>query len=104
MILSDIYHEEIDQYGHEYGPNSGQVLQAIRDIDEQINTLLDDIEKRGLENDMDIVIVSDHGMTNVDALHIINITSVINMEDVHEIIEAGTQSYIWPVKDKERQV
>lgn len=89
--------------GHFYGPNSAEVKDEIQIVDDHINKLLDILEENNQE-DVDVIIVSDHGMASLDELHKINITGVINMEDVVEITEGGSQAYIWPKAGKAETV
>ncbi|KAK7063292.1 Ectonucleotide pyrophosphatase/phosphodiesterase member 6 [Halocaridina rubra] len=58
-----VYTEHTDHTGHNYGPDSQEVLQAVRDLDDVMGILMKELEKRELD-DVNIVIVSDHGMAN----------------------------------------
>ena len=79
------YFEQPDKYGHEYGPNSVQVANAIKEVDDYIGILINGIKdiSEELYNKTDIVIVSDHGMTDVSmqSLIHINYTSHFNLSD-----------------------
>jgi predicted AlkP superfamily pyrophosphatase or phosphodiesterase len=59
------YFSTVDSAGHHYGPKSKQVAKAIADIDillgEFLSTLATDIDQ-----DINLIIVSDHGMIQVD--------------------------------------
>ncbi|WBO22232.1 alkaline phosphatase family protein [Sphingomonas abietis] len=55
-----LYFEKVDHEGHEHGPDSPEVTQAIADVDRAIGRLVDGLRARHV--DADIVIVSDHGM------------------------------------------
>jgi arylsulfatase A-like enzyme len=52
-----------DQEGHAHGPDSEEVLQALRSQDERLVDLLAGIDARGLWRDLTLLIVSDHGMS-----------------------------------------
>ncbi|XP_066968320.1 glycerophosphocholine cholinephosphodiesterase ENPP6-like [Macrobrachium rosenbergii] len=58
-----VYTEHADNTGHMYGPDSEEVAQAIRDLDDVLTVLLEELEDRELADITNIVIVSDHGMT-----------------------------------------
>ncbi|XP_071537942.1 glycerophosphocholine cholinephosphodiesterase ENPP6-like [Panulirus ornatus] len=58
-----VYTEHADNTGHNTGPNSTAIRQAVKDLDDVLMTLMDELEKRNLEDEVNIVIVSDHGMT-----------------------------------------
>ena len=89
--------------GHLYGPNSAEVLQAIVSVDDDINTMLDTLHDSGLD-DVDVIILSDHGMASIDKLHEVNLTRAINLDDIRDITEGGTQAYIWPKEGREEKV
>ena len=89
--------------GHYHGPNSKEVKAAIEEVDTHINDVLNEIEEFE-QYDVNVIVVSDHGMSSVDQMHKINITTVLNMDDIREITEGGTQAYIWPVHGREEQV
>ncbi|MFB9069215.1 ectonucleotide pyrophosphatase/phosphodiesterase [Pseudofulvimonas gallinarii] len=60
LILT--YFEEVDITGHRYGPDSTQVNEALVHTDAALARLVEGLRRRGLEDAVDIVIVSDHGM------------------------------------------
>lgn len=59
-----VYTEHTDNTGHNFGPDSEEVLQAVRDLDDVLRMLMEELEKRGMTDHVNIVIVSDHGMTD----------------------------------------
>lgn len=61
-----VYTEHTDNTGHKYGPDSEDVRQAMRDLDDVLMQLMTGLEQMGLLNKVNIVIVSDHGMTTTD--------------------------------------
>ena len=76
------YFSIVDTIGHRYGPNSQEVVDSIKDVDDAIGHLLDGLDERGLMNEVNLVIVSDHGMVDTPADQIINIADYINLDDV----------------------
>ncbi|CAG2104666.1 unnamed protein product, partial [Medioppia subpectinata] len=71
-----LYHEIVDHTGHGYGPNSAKISEAIRGIDEILNDLYDSLEKRKLDKEVNVVIVSDHGMTQINDFKIVELKEV----------------------------
>jgi len=59
-----LYYFEPDHSGHEFGPDSEQTRQAVQHVDSLIGTLAADLKEIPLP--IDLVVVSDHGMTNVE--------------------------------------
>ncbi len=60
LILT--YFEEVDISGHLHGPDSSRVNEALVRTDAALARLLHGLRDRGLEDAVDIVLVSDHGM------------------------------------------
>ena len=104
LFLSDIYHEDVDNDGHWFGPNSKEVKQSIQKIDEDIDMLLDEINEHGLEDQVNLIVFSDHGMTSVDELNKIDISDAIDMDDIKTIADSSTQVFIWPHAGSEKKV
>ena len=65
------YFEDTDESGHEHGPDSQQVRDAITRDDSYIGRLVAGLTRRGILNRVNIVVVSDHGMAAVDDEHVI---------------------------------
>ena len=59
------YVPDIDQAAHKFGPESEQAIAAVRSVDAFIGKLQKElVETRNLSEVVDIVVVSDHGMTS----------------------------------------
>ena len=76
------YFSIVDTIGHRYGPNSSEVIDSIIEVDEAIGHLLNGLEERGILNDVNLLIVSDHGMVETPADQIINIADYIDLDSV----------------------
>ncbi len=57
-----LYYSEVDNAGHDYGPDSEQVGNAIRSVDRSLGDLVAGVTMLGLADRMHYVVVSDHGM------------------------------------------
>ena len=76
------YFSIVDTIGHRYGPNSSEVIDSIIEVDEAIGHLLNGLEERGILNDVNLLIVSDHGMVETPIDQIINIADYIDLDSV----------------------
>ncbi len=77
-----IYFSQVDGAGHRYGPTSVEVDQAIQAVDSTIATLLKGLEDRDLRDKTDIIVVSDHGMTEIDTSRVIFLDDYLNLDQV----------------------
>ena len=59
------YMSDVDDISHLFGPFDQHVLQAVRELDSQIETLYEAIKSRSLRYDIDLIIVSDHGFSKL---------------------------------------
>jgi len=59
------YFSIVDTAGHRYGRNSPELAQAIKEIDDLIGILLTKLESE-LNNQVNLIIVSDHGMVQLN--------------------------------------
>jgi predicted AlkP superfamily pyrophosphatase or phosphodiesterase len=80
-----LYFEAVDKAGHNYGPDSSQVNQALHDTDAAIGRLVDGLHQRGLYDKINIIVLADHGMASVPADHTILIDKLINLKDVQVV-------------------
>ena len=66
--LVTLYFSAVDSVSHTYGPEALQTREAIADIDRQVATLWTAIEELNRRDNADIhlMLVSDHGMVEVD--------------------------------------
>ena len=61
--LITLYFDRVDVMGHHFGPVSTEVDDALRSIDGALARLLAGLDERGLRDAINLVVVSDHGMT-----------------------------------------
>jgi predicted AlkP superfamily pyrophosphatase or phosphodiesterase len=60
-----LYFSETDHAGHDYGPDSPQVLEAARHLDQALGQLVSGVQTLGLLDRTNFVVVSDHGMSQL---------------------------------------
>ncbi|MBV8630696.1 MAG: alkaline phosphatase family protein [Silvibacterium sp.] len=58
-----LYYSNVDHAGHEHGPNSPQVAETVKHVDDLIGRLEKDLDDLHLP--VDLIVVSDHGMEKV---------------------------------------
>lgn len=61
-VFMTLYFEDPDHQGHQVGPDDPQITDAVIRIDRMIGRLIDGLEKRGVFDDVNIIMVGDHGM------------------------------------------
>ncbi len=58
-----LYFSDTDDAGHKYGPGAPETDSAIAHVDSAVGALVDGIDRLGLREVVNILIVADHGMT-----------------------------------------
>lgn len=76
--LATLYFEHVDGAGHEHGPDSEQVRQALRDVDAGIGELLARLQRAGVLDTTDVIVVSDHGMAEVPGGQVVAVEDMVD--------------------------
>ena len=97
------YFSDTDTWGHEFGPDSDDLLPIIEKLDDDIGYFMDGLKQRDIFNNVNILVTSDHGMTAVDPDSIIFLEDYINLDDVR-LIEWNTSAMMNPHEGKENIV
>ncbi len=74
------YLEETNTAGHRYGPDSPQLVAAIKLLDDRVGTLSARLRAEGITPNL--VIVSDHGMTSCDADRVLILDDYLDLATV----------------------
>ncbi len=98
-----LYFDAADTYGHRYGPNSYEVDTTIAYLDGLIAELRNEIQKLEIRDSVNVIIVSDHGMTEVSPDKMVNIEKLLSDFDCIYSDE-GPFMMITPQKEKEDEV
>ena len=59
------YMSDVDDMEHVFGPSNVHVIQAMREVDNNLGTLYDAILARSSRSDIDFIVVSDHGFAKL---------------------------------------
>jgi len=80
-----LYFSKVDSRGHRYGPEHAEVGQALAEVDGYMQRLLDGLEERGMADALNMLIVSDHGMSPTSQERVIILDDYIDLDDVHVV-------------------
>ena len=98
-----LYFEATDDMGHRYGPDSKEVNWAIAKEDSMIGLLQQKLKEINLSDSTDIILVSDHGMTNISNKRVVNVEKILSSYKVR-YHENGPFMMIQPEKSQVREV
>jgi len=84
-----LYNEHLDNKGHDYGPNSPELKKALGEVDVQLYNFLQKLTERNLDDTVNVMIVSDHGMAETglgSGVTYVKIEDYLDLNDVSLIV------------------
>jgi len=82
-----LYYSNVDHTGHDYGPDSPQTAAAVRHLDDMVGRLQSALKTLPLR--VNLIVVSDHGMENVQGIWI----DLDRYADLSEFTTVGSMLY-----------
>jgi predicted AlkP superfamily pyrophosphatase or phosphodiesterase len=98
-----LYFEDTDTAGHRDGPESSAVRDAIVRVDRYFGRLMLGLERRGLSERVNIIVVSDHGMAAVEDDQVVVLDDYISLDDV-EVVDINPTLGLIPAAGREEVV
>lgn len=83
--LITTYFSTVDTQGHRTGPNSSELRETLKEVDQQIGNLLARLQDAGLYENINIVVLGDHGMAETSSERVELVDDYINLDDVYMI-------------------
>ncbi|XP_072800978.1 bis(5'-adenosyl)-triphosphatase ENPP4 isoform X2 [Vicugna pacos] len=82
VTFATLYWEEPDASGHRYGPeDKDNMRRVLKEIDDHVGELVHKLKALGLWENLNVIITSDHGMTQCSSGRLINLDACINRSD-----------------------
>jgi predicted AlkP superfamily pyrophosphatase or phosphodiesterase len=95
-LFISLYFDAVDGAGHRFGPEAKETNRAIARVDSMLGLLVDGLQKIGLKQKTNLIVVSDHGMTAIDPARSVNIEAILG--DIKcEIEDRGPLMLLRPV-------
>jgi len=91
--LALLYFHEPDWTGHEYGPNSPETVLQIERMDKLVGRIITKMNTLEISSQLNIIIVSDHGMTDVYPEKVIDLSSYTDLSSL-DVTGAGPTVFI----------
>lgn len=83
--FGSLYFSFVDGIGHDFGPDSPQIDQAVMRADSLLGYLFEMMDQHNLSGKLNVIITSDHGMAELSSEKVIFLDNIINLEEVDMI-------------------
>lgn len=78
-VFVSLYFSATDTAGHDHGPDSPEVAEAVALLDRTMGRLMEGLDQRGLLDSVNLIVVSDHGMAATDPSRVVFLDDCINI-------------------------
>jgi predicted AlkP superfamily pyrophosphatase or phosphodiesterase len=86
----------INKQGHSAGPDSVEVNDSLKVLDDGFSFLINGLKTRSIYDVVNLVVVSDHGMAETDPLHkVIFISDYIDIKLI-KVIDNAPMTFVYP--------
>ncbi|MFN2412868.1 MAG: ectonucleotide pyrophosphatase/phosphodiesterase [Pyrinomonadaceae bacterium] len=96
-----LYFSDVDDAGHSFGPDAPQTRDAVLKVDKIIRRLVDGLTKRNIHKNVNLIIISDHGMAAVDQRNAVVMDRYLNSPVIDRVLTTGE---IWQIFPKAEQL
>ncbi len=90
-----LYFSDVDGAGHRHGPDAPEVAEALAGVDSLVGRLVNGLARRGLQEDVNLIVTSDHGMAETSPDRIIIVDDFFDPEAAH-IVDLGPILMMYP--------
>jgi predicted AlkP superfamily pyrophosphatase or phosphodiesterase len=96
-----LYFSDIDSAGHDFGPDAVETRDAVIRVDGHLGRLIDGLKARGMLAQVNLIIVSDHGMATQNPNNVIIVDELFDTNLVEKVLWTGEIVSIFPKPDSE---
>ncbi len=97
--LVTLYFHEPDETSHRFGVRSPETESKIAALDSLLGYILSTMKALEIYPQLNIIVVSDHGMTDLTPVQTINLTDYVDLTGITQE-RAGPFSFLYPVKGR----
>jgi predicted AlkP superfamily pyrophosphatase or phosphodiesterase len=97
------YLSDIDDQAHKHGPDAPEVAEAARTVDGALGMLLDGIARLPIRDSVNVLVVSDHGLQQVDTARIEYLADSAEPGDSTRVVVAGPYAQLFFRGDAARE-
>lgn len=102
--LFTMYFSDVDDAGHGFSPDSKETKSAVKKVDKVIGRLIKGLKKRKIDEKVNLIIVSDHGMTKVEPTNYIVLDEMFDTKQAKQILWISEIVQIFPNEGMEEEL
>lgn len=87
------YFSLVDTASHNFGVSAAETKHAVKEIDRLMGQFISSLEQKNIE--INLIIVSDHGMINIESNDAIAIKSFHELQNLDYVSNSSTQLYLY---------
>jgi len=91
-----LYFSDVDHAGHESGPDSPAVARAVLQVDQAIGQLLDGLATGGLADQVNVIVVADHGMSAISPDSVVALDQYLAPGVLQRVSGGNPDLGLWP--------
>jgi predicted AlkP superfamily pyrophosphatase or phosphodiesterase len=99
-----LYFSDTDDAGHEFGPVSKETKRAVLKVDQEIGRLVQGLKAREIFSQINLIVVSDHGMARVNWRNAILLDKLFDTNLAERIFWTREIVSIFPKAEKEDEI
>ncbi|MEN3331502.1 MAG: hypothetical protein V7641_867 [Blastocatellia bacterium] len=99
-----LYFSDVDSAGHEFSPDSSETKDAVLKVDRAIARLIAGLKTRGIFTKVNLIIISDHGMTAVNSNNAILLDELFDTNLAEKILWTAEIAGIFPKEGQEEVI
>jgi predicted AlkP superfamily pyrophosphatase or phosphodiesterase len=96
-----LYFSDVDSAGHDFSPDAVETKNAVLKVDNDLQGLIDGLKTRGIFEQVNLIIVSDHGMATQDPNNVIVLDELFDTKLARKILWTGEIVSVFPKEGKE---
>ncbi|HXI92749.1 MAG TPA: ectonucleotide pyrophosphatase/phosphodiesterase [Blastocatellia bacterium] len=96
-----LYFSDVDNAGHDFSPDAVETRNAVLKVDNNLGRLIDGLKARGVFAQVNLIIVSDHGMATQDPNNTIILDELFDTSLAEKILWTSEIVSIFPKAGKE---
>lgn len=102
--MISMYFSDVDDAGHEFGPDAEETKYSVLAVDNNIKRLMDGLKARKIDKKVSVIIVSDHGMANYYAKNVTFLDDYFDFKLAEQIVWTNEIVQIFPQEGKRDEI